>query len=191
MVKTTIRWSGLALMAGALFMGVAIVMISPRLPGQLPTPLVSMLLLVASILIMLALPGMYARQSEAAGWLGLVGHVGLSVGIVIVIVYAAVPLFNPEIKGPGESMAAFLLGIALLLGIVLTAIATLGAEVYPRWSGILLLAAGAGFLFDFFVAEYLPPITAQLGSAIFGMLFALALAWIGVSIWIGESQTGR
>lgn len=40
MVKTTIRWSGLALMAGALFMGVAIVMISPTLPGQLPTPLV-------------------------------------------------------------------------------------------------------------------------------------------------------
>jgi len=128
---------------------------------------------------------MYARQSEAAGWLGLVGHVLLEVGIVIVIVYAAAPLFNPEITGLGESVAAFLLGIAWLLGLVLTAIATLRAEVYPRWSGILLLAAGVGFLFDFFVAEYLPPIAGQLGNAIFGMVFALAFAWIGSpSAWL-------
>ncbi len=189
MVKITIRGSGLALVAGALLMGAAIAMVSLRLPGQLPTPLVSTMLLVASILIMLALPGMYARQSEAAGWLGLVGHVLLEVGIVIVVVYAAAPLFNPAVKGLGESVAAFLLGIALLLSLVLTAIATLRAGVYPRWSGILLLAAGVGFLFDFFVAEYFPPIAGQLGGAIFGMLFALALAWIGVSIWLGLSQT--
>jgi hypothetical protein len=189
MVKTTIRGSGLALVAGALLMGAAIAMVSLRLPGQLPTPLVSTMLLVASILVMLALPGMYARQSEAAGWLGLVGYVLLEVGIVIVIVYAAAPLLNPEITGLGESVAAFLLGSALLLGFILTAIATLRAEVYPRWSGILLLAAGVGFLFDFFVAEYLPPIAGQLGGAIFGMLFALAFAWIGVSIWMGLSKT--
>src|SRR5260221_10448219 len=182
MVKTIIRWSGLALVAGALLMGAAIAMVSLRLPGQLPTPLVSTILLIASVLIMLALPAMYARQSEAAGWLGLVGHVLLEVGIVIVIVYAAAPLFNPEITGLGESVAAFLLGIAWLLGLVLTAIATLLAEAYPRWSGILLLAAGVGFLFDFFVAEYLPPIAGQLGNAIFWMAVAFSIAWIGVSI---------
>jgi hypothetical protein len=185
MVETTIRLSGLALVAGALLLGAAIAMVSLRLPGQRPQPLVSTMLLVASLLIMLALPGMYARQSEATGWLGLVGHVGLSVGMVIVIVYAAAPLFHPEIKELGESVAAFLLGSALLLGLVVTAIATLRAEVYPRWSGILLLAAGVGFLFDFFVAEYLPPLAGQLGNAIFGMLFAFAFAWIGVSIWMG------
>jgi len=187
MVKTTMRGSALALVAGALLMGAAIAMVSPS--GQFPTSLVSTMLLVASILITLALPGMYARQSKAAGWLGLVGHVLLEVGMVFVIVYAAAPLFNPEIKGLGESVAAFLLGIALLLGLVLTAIATLRAAVYPRWSGILLLAASAGFLFDFFVAEYLPPIAGQLGNAIFGMLFAFAFAWIGISIWMGLSQT--
>ena len=189
MVKTTIRGSGLALVVGALLMGAAIAMVALRPSGQLPTPLVSTMLLVASILITLALPGMYARQSKAAGWLGLVGHVLLEVGIVIVIVYAAAPLFNPAVKGLGESVAAFLLGIALLLGLVLTAIATLRAEIYPRWSGILMLAASVGFLFDFFVAEYLPPIAGQLGNAIFGMLFALAFAWIGVSIWMALSQT--
>ena len=69
MVETTIRWSGLALVAGALLMGAALAMVSLRLPVQLPTPLASMILLVASLLIMLALPGMYARQSEAAAGL--------------------------------------------------------------------------------------------------------------------------
>lgn len=115
----------------------------------------------------------------------------LEVGIVIVIVYAAAPLFNPEITGLGDSVAAFLLGIALLLGLVLTAIAMLRAAVYPRWSGILLLAAGVGFLFDFFVAEYVAPLAGQLGNAIFGMLFALAFAWIGVSICMARAKQRR
>jgi Mn2+/Fe2+ NRAMP family transporter len=73
-----------------------------------------------------------------------VGHVLLEVGIVIVIVYAAVPLFNPEIRGLGES-----------------------------------------------VAEYLPPIAGQLGNAIFGMVFALAFAWIGVSICMARAIQQR
>ena len=88
-------------------------------------------------------------------------------------------------------MVAFLLGIALLLGIFLTAIATLRAGVYPRSSGILLLAAGAGFLFDFFVAEYMPPLAGQLGNASFGMVFALAFAWIGVSICMTQAKQRR
>ena len=53
MVKIIIRWSGLALITGALLMGAAMAMVSLRPPGQLPTPLASMLLLIASLLIML------------------------------------------------------------------------------------------------------------------------------------------
>jgi cell division protein FtsW (lipid II flippase) len=189
MVKIALRWSGLALVAGALGLGAAIVLVSLRLPERDPTPLESILLLVASILFMLALPTMYSRQSEAAGWLGLVGHVLLEVGNVLLIVYAAAPLFNPASKGLGESVAAFLLALALLLGFVLTAVATLRAAVYPRWSGILLLVAGLGFLFSFFVAEDLPPIAGPLSGAFLGMAIASAFAWIGISIWRGSGQT--
>jgi hypothetical protein len=39
---------------------------------------------------------------------------------------------------------------------------------------------------NFFVAEFLPPAAGQVGSAIFGILLALALAWIGVALWIGK-----
>jgi hypothetical protein len=137
---------------------------------------------------MLGWPGMYACQAEAAGWLGLVGHVLLQVGNILILVAAAEPLFTPAIKGLGESAAAFFLAIALLLGLILTAIATLRAAVYPRWSGILLLAASVGFLFAFFVAENLPPIAGPLSGALFGLVNALAFAWIGVSLWRGSVQ---
>jgi hypothetical protein len=80
----------------------------------------------------------------------------------------------------------FVLGIALTLGLLLTGIATVLAGVYPRGAGILLLVATAGFFFDFFVAEFLTPIAGQLGAAFFGALLGLALAWIGVSLWMSN-----
>jgi hypothetical protein len=191
MVKTVLRWNGLALVAGAVFMGAGIVGVGFQAQNQIPTSLANTLLLVASILIILALPGIYVRQSEAAGWLGLLGHVLLEVGMLSAVTYAAAPLFYPEIKGPpGESISvgAYLLGTALLMGVVLTAIATLRAGVYSRWSAILLLAAGVGLCFVYFIADSLPPNAWQLGNVILGILFAAALAWIGVATWTDWTQ---
>ena len=151
-----------------------------RTPGTVPDPLVSSLLLVASLLLLLAFPGMYARQAEAAGWLGLVGHVLLAVGNVFFLVYAAGPLFTPAITGGEESATAFFLGMALILGLVLTAVATLRAKVSPRWSGILLLlATGVAFLFRGMVAEELPPIAGARSRTLVGVSLAVALSWIG------------
>lgn len=189
MINRALRWSGAALVAGGLGVGAATVLVALEPSGRFPPPLVSCLLLVASLLFLLALPTMYAHQSETAGWPGLVGHILLEVGMVLVLVYAAEPLFTPTITGVGESAAAFSLGIALLLGFILTAGATLHARVYPRWSAILLLATGAGFLFDFFVAEELPPIAGLLDSAFLGVMMASAFGGIGVTLWRDASQT--
>jgi len=188
--KVALRWSGLAMVAAALVLGTALAMQWLWLPGRLPAPLGSLLLLVGSVLLMLALPGMYARQAEAAGRLGLVGHVLLAVGNVLFIGFAAAPLFNPSIKGldAEESIAAGLLGLTLILGFVLTAVATLRAAVYPRWSGILLLVAGVGFLFGFFVAEDLPPSAGALIGVGWGVSLAIAWAWIGVALLRGADQ---
>jgi len=178
------------MVAAALVLGTALAMQWLWLPGRLPAPLGSLLLLVGSVLLMLALPGMYARQAEAAGRLGLVGHVLLAVGNVLFIGFAAAPLFNPSIKGldAEESIAAGLLGLTLILGFVLTAVATLRAAVYPRWSGILLLVAGVGFLFGFFVAEDLPPSAGALIGVGWGVSLAIAWAWIGVALLRGADQ---
>lgn len=183
MTHTAIRLSGFGLMAGAALLGAAIVMLSFQpVMDQIFSPGVSLLLLLASILLLLSLPSMYAKQSEAVGWLGLVGHTLLQSGLILVVVIGAAPFVYPSLReAPGESLVAFGLGIALTLGLLLTGIATLRAGVYPRWSGILLLATTAGFFFDFFIAEFLPPIAGQVGSAAFGVLLALALGWMGCS----------
>jgi hypothetical protein len=189
MVNVAMRWSGLALLTGVLLLGAAVAIVSLRRQG-LASPALDTMLLVGSILLMLGWTGMYARQAEAAGWLGLVGHILLQAGSVLIIVATAQPLFTPSITGLGESATAFFLGVALLLGLVLTAVATLRAGVYPRWSGVLLLAAGAGFLFSCFVAEDLPPIAGPLDGAIFGLFIAGAFGWIGVSLWMGQDRIG-
>jgi hypothetical protein len=181
-----LRVSGLPLMAGAVLLGVAIIGISTNpVVNQSFSPLVSTLLMIASVLLLVSLPGLYARQATAAGWLGLAGYALLQVGIVLIVVIAATPLLYPSLKQPaGENPLVFLLGIALTFGLLLTGVATIQAGVFPRWAGILILAAMAGFFFVFFVAEFLPPITGQVGSAVFGVLLALGLAWIGLSLFM-------
>jgi hypothetical protein len=188
MAEIAFRWSGILLVAGAALLGVAIVIVSlkPEM-SQFFSPGIGLLFLIASIFLLLSLPAMYARQADAAGWLGLAGYVLLQAGILLLVLLAATPILYPALKtASGENMVVFLLGIAFTLGLLLTGIATIRAGIFPRWAGILLLAATAGFFFDFFVAEFLPPIAGQLGSAIFGALLALALAWIGISLWIGN-----
>jgi hypothetical protein len=191
MATVALRWSGVALVAAAIVLGTAIALASLRLPGTVPPmPLGSLLLLVGSMLLMLALPGMYARQAEAAGALGLVGHVLLAVGNVALIGFATAPLFNPSVTGldKEETIVAGLLLLVLPLGFVLTAVATLRAAVYPRWSAILLLAVGVEFLLTFFGPEGLPPIAGQLIGVSWGVSLTLALAWIGVALLRGADQ---
>ena len=188
MAEIASRWSGILLIAGAALLGFAIVIIwlKPVMDQPL-SPGASLLLLLSSILLLLSLPAMYARQANAAGWLGLAGHGLLQTGILVLVLSAAPSLLFPSLKPPpGENLVFFLLGIALTLGLLLTGIATIRAGVFPRGAGILLLAAMAGFFFVFFVAEFLPPLAGQLGSAIFGALLALALAWIGIALWMGN-----
>lgn len=185
MASTAIRWSGLILIAGALVLGAAIVVVtlSPS-PNQAFSPLVGYLFWLAGILLLLALPGMYARQANPAGWLGLAGFVLLQAGTVLFVMLATPVLWYPSTKEPfPESISAFLLGIALTLGLLLTGVATLRAGVYSRWASILLLGATLLFFFSFFIAEFLPPVP-WLG-ALLGILLASALAWIGASLLRG------
>ncbi len=182
------RLSGILLVVGAALLGAAIVIVSLRpVIDQVFSTGISLLFLLLSMFLLLSLPAMYAKQAGAAGWLGLAGHALLQTGILLLVVLAATPLLYPSYKtAPGENPVLFLLGIALTLGLLLTGIATIRAGIFPRGAGILLLAATAGFFFVFFVAEFLPAMTGQLGSAFFGIVLALALAWIGIALSMGS-----
>ena len=190
MANTIIRLSGLFLIIGAALLGTAIIMTAFNpVVNQTLSPLVSLFLLISAIMLLLSLPAMYAKQAEEAGWLGITGHALLQTGILLLVVVASTPLLYTSLKlASGESLVVFLLGIALTMGLLLTGIATIRAGIFPRWTGILLLAATTGFFFVFFIAEFLPPQAGQAGSAFLGILLALALAWIGVSMWTGSSQ---
>ncbi len=187
MVNNAIRWSGLLLIAGAALLGFAIVTVSFRpVVNQQFTPGISRVFLLSSILLLLSLPGMYMKQANSAGWLGPAGFALLQTGILLLVVIASTPILYPSIKTPsGENIVVFLLGIALIFGLLLTGIATIQAKVFPLWSGIMLLLATAAIFFTFLIAEFLPPITGQIGSAFFGIVLALSLIWIGLSIWTG------
>jgi hypothetical protein len=190
MTVIAFRWGGVLLILGATLLGVAIVILSLRpVVNQIFSPSVSLLLLLSSTLLLLSLPAMYARQANAAGWLGLTGHALLQTGVLLLVVISATPILYPSLKtASGENLVVFLLGIALTLGLLLTGIATIRAGIFPRGAGILLLAAMAGFFFVFFVAEFLPPMAGQLGSAIFGALLAFSLIWIGISLFMGNPE---
>ncbi len=192
MTNTALRWNGLLLMGGAILLGAVIVRISfDPVVNQQFTPGISLFMLLSSIMLLLSLPGMYARQANAAGWLGLVGYVLLQSGTVLMVVLASTPLLYPSLNvAPGENPTVFGLGIAFTLGLLLTGVATLRAGVFPRRAGILLLVAMAGFFFNFFVAEFLPAMAGQVGSALFAILLALALAWIGLALWTRPLQPG-
>jgi hypothetical protein len=111
-------------------------------------------------------------------------------GLLLLVLLAATPLLQPSVNAPiGEHPIVFFLGIALTLGLLLTGIATLQAGVFPRAAALLLLAAMAGFFFVFFVAEFLPPIAGQVGTAVFGAMLALGLGWIGVALWLRSPAT--
>ncbi len=185
-----IHWAGLILAGGAVALGVALVLVSTRpvIEATL-SPGVAALVLLASALLLLALPAVYAVQAQASGTLGLVGHVLLEIGLLLPVLVSATPLLHPEQNGPvGEHPLVFGLGIALALGLLLTAIATYQADVLPRSAAVAVLGAMVGFFFVFFVAEFLPPTAGQVGTAVFGVLLAVGLAWMGLGCGGGPPQ---
>lgn len=185
-MNVAVQWSGLVLIGGALALGLAVIITSARpvIAATLSAD-VAALLLVAAALLLLSLPAMYAAQADATGVLGLAGHILFTLGLLLPVMLAAAPLLHPSDNAPiGEHPLVFALGIALTLGLLLTGIATFQAEVFPRPAAILVLGAMAGFFFVFFVAEFLPPAAGQVGTAIFGVLLALGLSWIGAAMWL-------
>ncbi len=185
MTNIAIRWSGLLLIIGAALLGTAVVLASfaPKITQQLP-PLANTLLFSASASLLLSLPSMYAKQADAAGWLGLVEDALLQIGVLLFVAVSAPPLFYSSFELPFEnSLIGLLLGTALTLGLLMTSLATLRAGVFPRWAGILLLIGTAGFFFSFFIAEWLPRLAGQVVNVILSAVLALSLAWVGFSMW--------
>jgi len=184
-METAIAFGGAALVAGSVAATFALLRISTQpVIGQALTTEVAVALLTAAALLLLGLPALYAVQAESSGIVGLLGHALLSTGVLLLVVVAAGPLLHPaDAVATGEHPLVFVLGIAFAVGLLLTGVVTYQAEVLPRPAAVLLLGAMTGFVFVFFVAEFLPARAGQIGTAVFGALLMTAFAWLGIELW--------
>lgn len=193
---TSYRLSGIALIIGAV-LSIIYYLSQSFLNGNDLATLTSPLTLmsnvigfIGSVLVLLGLPGMYTRQARRAGILGLLGflfvwYVTLYQGVIIPFTsITIVPELatNPATRSlattPPPAWALFSLVSMLgeVLGILLLAIATLRARVFPRWIGWLLIASLVLGVVSFvpFVPEALSSLPAIIGGvAIAGFGYAL------------------
>ncbi|MGH3089129.1 MAG: hypothetical protein ACRDSJ_17670, partial [Rubrobacteraceae bacterium] len=144
-----IRWAGIpALLAGALFVAADLLSlgISPKFPSvesltSGPYAVQSVLKLAAAALLLLGLVGLYARQAEASGGLGLAGFLAAFSGTALTVgAFWATAFFAPVVAAgapewfdagegpPGRLAEAFVVSNALfILGWLLFGAATFRA----------------------------------------------------------------
>jgi hypothetical protein len=144
------------------------------------------------MLMLLGLIGLYARQVDKTGWLGLVGFLLAFVGTVLVnVIFAmastvihlvalqASALFDQAVTPPTYGVIVLVLGY--ILGYVLFGIATTRARVFPRGSGILLIIGSVMF----FISESVP-VNASLSHLIVtigDVIFGASFVWMGFALW--------
>jgi hypothetical protein len=200
--SSLIRWSGLAaLVAGIIFAGIQPIH-PPDVLASVTTgawAIITPLKTVMGLLFLLGMTGLYARQVEETGWLGLAGYLLLSLmwalqtafifaeAFILPLLATAAPTFvesylgivngHPGVMNVGTLAAIYnlLIGIPYMLGGLLFGIATFRAGILPRWPAGLLAVAAA-----------VTPAAALLPHEIqryAGIPVGLALAWLGYALW--------
>jgi hypothetical protein len=180
-----IRWSGFCcLLASILFPLYTIlhpVGHSPSVILESSWAAIHSLWFLGTILTLLGLMGLYARQVEETGRLATAGVLLVFVGMLPLLSLMffdsyIVPILaanRPELLDPhGPLMAApelMVTGVlsttVVALGYLLFGIATMRAGVLPRWGGLLLAVGGLAFLFG----QALGPMIATVCAAIFAV----------------------
>jgi hypothetical protein len=198
---TLIRWSGLAaIAAGIIFIGIQPIH-PPDVVESVTTNLWTIIIglkFVMCLFFLVGVTGIYARQAEKAGWLGLAGFALLIVSwwlqsgfifvefFVLPVVATPLPGFVESALGVGNGhpgamdIGAFVpayavVGVCYLLGGLLFGIATVRAAVLPRWPAVLLA-----------VAAIITPAAALLPHALqryAAIPMGIALIWLGCSLW--------
>jgi hypothetical protein len=195
-----IRWAGLsAMVAGVLFMVVGLFHPLNDL-SSVTTPRWAIVHILASAMcffVLLGLAGLYARQAEKSGWLGLVGFFLYSLSWVLTVAYTfaevfILPLLATQaptfVQGflvafsssadPNFALLANLwtvTGVLYMLGGLLFGIATFRARILSRWAaGLLAVGSVLSPLAAMLPHQYQPLVAIPVG---------LALTWLGYSLF--------
>jgi hypothetical protein len=154
---------------------------------------------VMSIFGLLGITGLYARQVEKTGWLGLAGYLLLTIFYAVQMCFSfAEPLILPLLTTLAPTFVESALGMAsgaggpmnlgafavvyqivsglYLLGLLLFGIAIFRARILPRWAAVLLALSGPLALI---MGALVPHQFARLAA----MPMGFALAWLGFALF--------
>ena len=197
--STLIRWSGLSALLG----GISFALFMLTHPwGDIAGPQVALgggwvlahsLRIAGMLLALFGLVGLYARQMEAAGRMGLIGFilafigtfmfggVGIFVAYIWPVVAANAPAFT-EADGPFFSRPPLILVLmdgSLTLGYILFGWASIRAAILSCWSAWLLIVGV--LLFSAPTPPFAP--TPWIVHVVGGVLFGGGLAGLGYTLW--------
>lgn len=197
-----IRWAGLsAAAAGVIFAGIQPVHPPDFLPSVTTTAwaIIMPLKLTMCLLFLAGFAGLYARQVDESGWLGLAGFLALSLSwalqtafvfaeaFILPLLATTAPQFVESFLGiingvPGGMNIGTLptvynvAGLLYLLGGVLFGIATFRARVLPRWAAGLLALSGP-------LAVGMTALLSHPLDRLAALPMGLALIGLGVAVW--------
>jgi hypothetical protein len=200
-VTNVIRWAGLAAIgAGSLFIGIQAIhpidVLASVTTGR--WEIVHFMGIAMCLFGLAGITGIYARQVEEAGWLGVVGFLAAGLfwsftmcfqfieALLSPVLATAAPQFVEGYLGivtghAGEIDLGLLPTVYSVTGILYIAsgllfgIATFRAGVLPRWAGALLAFAA--------VAPLASPLVGHPFDRIFAVPMGLALIWLGYAVW--------
>lgn len=196
-----IRWAGLAAMlSGFLFIVIQTIHPADTLSSVITEQwaIVHYLGITMCLLGLLGIAGIYARQVEEAGWLGLAGYLMFSLFYALTMCFQFTeafisPLLQAEAPVVVENFLALasgsggemnlgalaavytVVGVLYMIGGPLFGIATLRAGILPRWAAVLFASGGPIAL----LFSLLPHPFDRLAAVPLG----LGLAWLGYALW--------
>lgn len=213
--STLMRLAGVSALVAGLCFTVVGMFHPPNVPSSVTTATwinVHIFAIAMSFFGMFGMAGLYARQAEESGFLGLAGFILFSLWLAIVLGFSFVETFIlPQLAtelptfvdgflgmftgSAGEinlgvlPMLWMLSGPLYIFGPLLFGIATFRADILPRWAGGLLVVGSALVPIAALVPpEYEPKVMVPVG---------LALAWLGYALFserrdrIPELVSGR
>jgi hypothetical protein len=214
-IPNLIRAAGLSAMAA----GIIFAVIQPiHPPDVLASVTTSAFIIITSfktvmcIFGLFGIAGLYARQVEKTGWLGLAGYILLTVFYAVQMCYAfAEPTILPLLAPLAPTFVASVMGMSsgaggpvdlgafaviyhivpvlYLLGLVLFGIAIFRARILPRAAAVLLAISGPLAV----VMGLLPHQIARFAAVPMG----IALVWLGFALFterrapVSEPMTGK
>ena len=190
--STLYRLSGISLLVGSvLAIAGGILGILSGDPTSTIAISASLIQFVGATLGILGLPGLYARQAQRAGVLGLIGITlmicyililgmfGSALNAVVLPFLATHAPALAQSEPPGLGLFFTIGGLLGAGGGISLGLATIRASVLPRWAGILLMGSVIQCIGDFFQS----PI-ANLGF----VLVMIGFAWLGAVLLSSKQQ---